>query len=327
MMWLSSEFNRMAEQTLKVYEPEEAFFSTLIYGPAGVGKSTLLLKCYKRLKNKKPILYINAQDFVKNYAFAAQEGTLSRFRLRLRTPTLLILDHIEMLKGKTHSIEEFYHTYEALFQGNSRIICGFRGEPSQLEFLGDKLSSRLLGGLAVPIFQPTPEDRLNYLRLMAYRKFLIVEDLVLELMAEEVANFPEAQSLMNGFIEFANRSDSALDRDALSFYLQERRHKEKLRPSPQNIVQKAAELTGIAAEDIYGTTRTSEVRQARQLAIYVMRSLSRLSYPEIGTFLNKSHSSIMKSYQQFQEGIKKSPELKEKLESLLKYFNSREDVN
>lgn len=326
-MWLSSEFNRMAEKTFKAYEPDDAFFSTLLYGPEGVGKSTLLVKCCQRLKEKKTILYIDAQDFVKNYAFAAQEGTLSQFRLRLRTPGVLIMDHIEVLKGKTRSIEEFYHTYEALFQRNGRIICGFRGDPTQLGFLGEKLSSRLRGGLVVPILQPTPEDMLNYLRQMAYGKFLIVEDLVLELMAEEAANFPKAQSLMNGFIQFANRTDSALDHGALLLYLQERRYQEGLRPSPQNIIQKVAELTGVAAAAIYSTTRTPEVRQARQLAIYGIRSLSRLSYPEIGASLNKSHSSIMKSYQQFQEAVQKNPELREMLESLVKYFNSPDDEN
>lgn len=327
MIWLSSEFNRMAENVLKEYCPDTTPFSTLIYGTAGVGKSELLLKCYKRLKDKNQVLYLDAQDFVKNYVFSVQDGTLSQFRLRLRTPSILIMDHLEVLKGKSHSIEEFYHTYEALFQRNSKIICGFRGDPSQLNFLGDKLASRLLGGLAIPVSQPSREDILKYLRLMAHAKFLIVEDLVLELMAGEACNFLEAQDHLKGFIHYANRTERALDREAFAFYLTERKRREQHRPSSQNIVQKAAEIAGVTPEDIYGTSRTLKVREARQLAIFGMRGLCQLSYPEIGSLLNKSHSSIIKSYQQIQESLKKNHAMKEKVGILLGYFNSRNDVN
>ncbi|MGE4272680.1 MAG: DnaA/Hda family protein [Desulfitobacterium sp.] len=327
MIWLSSDFNRMAENILNEYSPARASFSTLIYGPAGVGKSELLLQCFKRLKNQHSILYLDAQDFIKSYAFSAQEGTLAQFRHRVRTPAVLIIDHLELLKGKAHSIEEFYHTYEALFQGDRKMICGFQGEPSQLDILGHKLASRLRGGLAVPIGQPNREDILNYLYRLAHAKYLILEEQVLETLAKEIHSFREAQNLLKGFIEYANRMEGALDKEALTAYLIYLRNRDSHRPTPHNIIRHAANITGTNLDDIYGTSRVSQVREARALAIYGMRSLCQLSYPEIGLLLNKAHSSVMKSYQQVQDLNKKNPEICAKTKMFLEYFEARDDVN
>lgn len=312
MIWISSDFNRMGENILNGYSPDRAPFSTLIYGPAGVGKSELLLHCFKRLKNQYPILHLDAQDFIKSYAFSAQEGTLTQFRHRVRTPAVLIVDHLELLKGKVRSIEEFYHTYEALFQSNCKMICGFRGEPSQLDVLGHKLASRLRGGLAVPIRQPSRDDILNYLQRLAHAKFLILEEQVLEAMTEEIDNFPEAQNLLKDFIQYANKMEGALDKEALTAYFVYQKQRENFRPTPHNIVRHVATMTGTNLADIYGASRVPKVREARALAIYGIRGLCQLSYPEIGSLLNKSHSSVIKSYQQLQDLNKQDPEMSEK---------------
>jgi len=320
MVWLSSDFNRMAENAFLTYDPHQAPLATLLYGPAGVGKTELLRSLYQRLKDNVPVLYLDALDFSKSYALASQEGNLSSWRRRMRTQKVLIIDQLETLQGKTRSVEELYHTYEALAQQEGRLVGAFRGEPSHLNALGIKLASRLRGGLAVPVFPPNKDERLKYLRLLSFKKFLIIEEAVLERMSEEAINFLEAKDLMTAFIQFAIERERALDEEAYILFQELKDRQKEKQLSPPNIICKAAELQGVALEDIYGVSRTEKVRQARQLAIYGIRNLCRLSYPEIGHLLNKSHSSIIKSYQQFLEALDINPELKQSTKELLEYF-------
>ena len=320
MIWVTSSFNQIAVNTLQTYEPKHAPFLTLVYGPAGVGKTELLRSCFLRLKKQHRVIYIDALDFSRSYAFAAQEGTLTQFRERLRSTSVLIFDHLEKLKGKVRSIEEFLHTYETLFEQGARLIVSFQGSISELDFLGEKLTSRLLGGLALPILSPSESEMYHYLSRYSQSRYLILEEKVLEEISSRVGNFREAQEFLQGFTRYAEKIDEALDASALARFVALKVKESDHLPTPDNIVRKVAELTEVEPAQIYGDQRTTRIREARQLAIYAIRMLCQLSYPEIGRYFNKAHSSIIKSCQQFPNQMKENPAWEEKLNLLLQYF-------
>lgn len=327
MVWITSDFNQIAVNTLQEYDLERASVITLVYGPAGVGKTELFRSCFQRLKRKIPVIYIDAQDFVKSYGYAVQNNfELALFRERLRSTSLLILDHLEKLKGKKQSIEEFLHTYDTLSERGAKMIIGFEGAPHDLRFLGDKLYSRLLGGLTIPILPPNESDLILYLNHYARSHYLIIEDEVIKKMANLVINFREAQEIFQGYIRYADRYNEALDEGAFSRFISIR-EKESIRlATPENIVQKVAELTQVEPSLIFGTKRVPRVHEARQFAIYSIRLLCHLSYPEIGRYFGKAHSSIITSCKQFQVRLQEEPSWAEKFNTLLHYFRANNDL-
>lgn len=325
MVWVTSSFNQIAVNTLQAYRPLHASFSTLVYGPSGVGKTELLLSCFQRLKKQHHVIYVDAQDFARSFAFAAQEGSLTLFRDRLRSTSLLIFDHLETLKGKKQSIEEFLHTYETLFERKARLIVGFRGKISELDFLGEQLCSRLLGGLAIPIHAPTESEMFEYLSRYSHSRYLILEEQVLEQTALRVGNFREAQEFLQGFTRYSERFNEALDIKAFAHYVAWKEKEDYRLPNPDNIVRRVAELTEVDQAQIYGDQRQTRIREARQLAIYGIRILCQLSYPDIGRHFNKAHSSIIKSCQQFPNQMKENSVWEEKYNLLLQYFRSYDD--
>lgn len=321
MVWIESGFNQIAANILGHYDPRHASALTLIYGPAGVGKTELLRACFTRLQKQVRVVYLDAEDFSRSYAFAAQEGFLSIFRDRLRSAPLIIFDHLEKLKGKKRSIEEFLHTYDALMERDAKLIVGFQGAVSELSFLGEKLSSRLLGGLAIPVHSPAAADLLNYAWRSAKSRYLIMDDQVLERIAQSVQNFREAQEFLNGFIRYADEFQEALDFEAFTQYLVYRQQELQHRPTPDNIVRKVAELTELDPEQLYGNQRMTKIVEARQLAIYAIRELSGISYPELGRIFHKAHSAMIKSCRQFQERLDHDQEWAGKFKLLLQYFH------
>lgn len=320
MVWITSSFNQMAINTLQSYDPEHAPNLTLVYGPSGLGKTELLYACFLRLRKQHRVIYLDALDFSRSYAFAAQEGNLTQFREKLRSTSVLIFDHLEKLNGKVRSIEEFLHTYETLFEGGARMIVGFQGNASELAFLGEKLSSRLLGGLAIPIHAPSETEMYQYLSRYAQSRYLILEEKVLEQISTRVGNFREAQEFLQGFIRYAEKTDQALDIETCNLFVALKEKESDHSPTPENIIRKVAELTDVEPFQILGDQRVIRIREARQFAIYAIRMLCQLSYPEIGRCFNKAHSAVIKACQQFPERMKENPAWEEKLNILLQYF-------
>lgn len=320
MEWFVSRFNRLAFETLNEYSQLKAQPITLIYGPSGVGKSELLKMVYQKIKNPQ-VLFLNAQIFSQSYAFAAQNHTLSEFRSRIRSHELLILDQLERLAGKTHTLEELLHTLDALANKSAKVIIGFQGDLQSASFLTERLYSRLFGGLTLPILAPTLPELEEFTNRYARSRFLVIQEDILARIAAQAGNLSKVQRLVNGFAEFAKDSSKVLSNECWEEYLELERERNRLELTPDNVIRKINEMTGISAQEIKGSSRRPSTAAVRKFAVYSIRELCVLSYPQLGAYFQRAHSVMMKSYQQFEDMKKENKEWEIKYEILQAYFS------
>lgn len=324
MELLISHFNRLAADTLQKYDPEQAQPVTLIYGPPGVGKTELLRKVYHQYKNPQ-VLLIDALTFSQKYVFAVQEGSLNDFRGHMRNLKLIILDRLEALKGKQHTLEELLHTLDDLVSQDGKLVVSFQGEPQELSFLSDKLSSRLLGGMTLPIFAPSHDELADYANRYARSRFLILPEAILQSIADQTSNLREVQKMIQDFGVFSQSSiENKTDEFSSSFwgdFLKAQKCRNEVELTPDNIIRIISELTGVLPQDIRGNSRAKDSLSARRFAVYTIRRLCGWSYPQLGEFFQKAHSLMIKSYRQYEEMVKEDPEWGRKFELLRAYFD------
>ncbi|WP_434512609.1 DnaA ATPase domain-containing protein [Desulfitobacterium sp. AusDCA] len=323
MEWFVSRFNQLAFDALNEYNLETVYPITLIYGPCGVGKTELLRMVYHQ--NKSPqVLLMDAQIFSQRYVLAAQNHCLSEFRTRIRNHKLLILDQLERLEGKKNSLEELLHTLDSLTNNGAKIIASFQGEPQRAAFLTKRLYSRLFGGLTLPVLTPTTLELVEYARLYARSRSLIIQKDILSKLAAQAENLTDVQKLLNEFVKFTENDLKASSYECWEEYLMLYREKNSLKLIPDNVIQKISEMTGILAEEIKGSSRVPSTAAARKFAVYAIRKLCALSYPQLGVYFQRAHSVMMKSYQQFEDTQKENPEWRQKFEILKAYFDKGE---
>lgn len=318
-----SHFNRLAVNQMLNYIPDKAQPVTLIYGPSGVGKTELLRKMYHQHKNSQ-VLLIDALTFSQNYVVAAQDGSLNNFREHVRNFKLILIDRLEALKGKKHTLEELLHTLDALVNQGGKLVACFQGQPQEFDFLGRRLASRLLGGMTLPISAPTLTERVDFANRYARSRFWVLPELILENIAHQTSNLREVQRLIQDFGIFSTKdvenTPGELAEDYWKRFLFELKSRKEIEVSADNILRKVSELTGVLSTDIRGNSRASADLAARKFAIYAIRKLCTWSYPQLGEYFQKSHSVMIKSCRQF-EDILEEPEWQEKFAILQAYFD------
>lgn len=308
MNWFLSDFNIKAWRFMKHYELETAPSMTLIYGPPGVGKSSLLNFLNQNRKKEGSIL-IDSTSFSRQYAFAAQESKLPRFRQYYRAASLLLLDDLQCLSGKKQTIEEILFTYENIVQRGGKMVAVLETDMLNLNFLGDRLTSRLLSGIVIPINKPQGYEVEGFVEEYSHRLLLSMDPVIPEMIAQRTEGLTEAQKVLHRFLEYAEYHNDELSKQCFLSYWQEEVRKQSQEISPINILRATAQVMGFTLEEIISSTQKSSVNEARQLAIYAMRTLCKLSYPAIASYFKRRHSTIITAYKKMEEKLLEDQEL------------------
>lgn len=312
MNWFKSEFNIRAWRLINSYNIEEAPSVTLIYGSRGVGKSVLLRHLYKRVGVSENGIITDSLSFARQYAYSAQENKLNMFRQRYRSACLLLIDDIQCLAGKVKTIEELYHTYEYIIGNRGKMVIAFEGDGPQLEFLGERLASRFLSGMVLPIEQPQVEEMERFLVEYSQIKHLIVDKLVLQAISKRKNNLADAVQVMEQFVQFAESQQNALSFQCFQAYWEQEENRKSRSVSPENIIRITALTMEVSIEELLGPLRKAKVNEARLLAIYVIRTLAKISFLEIGKHFNRRHSTIIMSYNKTKERLVNDQDLYKK---------------
>ncbi|MDQ7093990.1 DnaA/Hda family protein [Desulfosporosinus sp. PR] len=323
MDWFLSDFNIKAWRLVKSYRPEKASNMVLIYGPFGVGKTTLL-NYLERQWFKEGGILTNAAAFSRQYAYASQEGKLSQFRQRYRTTPLLLMDDLQGLAGKKQTLEELHYTYEYILHNGGKMVATLEAESLNLDFLGERLMSRFLSGIVLPLSQPQNHEIAGFVAEYSRGLKLFMDNLLPELIAQRTENLTDAKKVLHQFIEFAESRNDELSLQCFLAYWQENVRTQREALTPLNILQATAQAAHLSVEELLGPTQKMIVNEARQLAIYAMRTLCKISYPAIAAYFNRRHSSIITAYKKMQEKLSQDQELKQRYQEIANQFKDSE---
>lgn len=317
-----SNFNSLIYQAIDNFNFVNTPQVTLIYGPQGLGKTTILNMFYQRMRKKRiSVELVNARAFAQEYAYAAQENMLDSFRARFRSPKLLLIDDLQLLARKPKTLVELLYTYEHIIEREGKIIICLEAEFPELNFLGKGLASRFLGGLVLTVKQPLSEEMEEFINYYLDKRRLIMEREAVQCLASLVCNLKMAINSINKFVEFAESRQVALTLKYFREFWSELEDAKSRELEPVNVLRVTAEVMGSTVEELLGFKRTPRIAEARQLAIYTIRFLCQSSYPEIGRSFSRGHGTIIYACQQMDKKLTLDNALKQRFETIIKVFS------
>ncbi|MGF3072627.1 chromosomal replication initiator protein DnaA [Facklamia sp. P13069] len=302
--------------------PGKTYNPFLIYGGVGLGKTHLMQAIGNDILRKKPstkIKYATSESFVNDFITSIQNGSQKKFREMYREIDVLLIDDIQFLSKKDATQEEFFHTFNELYNNNKQIILTSDRLPNNIDNLEERLISRFKWGLSTDITPPDLETRIAILRKKAANNRLDIDSETLTYIANNVdTNIRELEGALMRVFAYAaiegKEITSHLAAEALSSIFGEQ--KEKVIDA-ESIISTCSQFYKISTEQIKGKKRNKEIVTARQIAMYLTRELTELSFPKIGeAFGNKNHTTVIHAYEKISEDLKSNTTLKHEIATI-----------
>ncbi len=293
--------NRFAHAAaLSVAEtPAKSYNPLFIYGDAGLGKTHLLRAIENYVHTHYPhfsVRYVSTETFLNEFVDAIRQNTTIQFKRRYREIDVLLVDDIQFVEGKEGLQEEFFHTFNTLHQANRQIVLTCDRPPDSIPTLEDRLRSRFKMGLITDIQPPDIETRLAILHKKAENARGEIPHDVLMFIAERVTdNIRELEGALTRVTAFSNLTGEPLTIDMCQRVLSDLLSSKQPRQiTPQMILEETSDMFGFSIEEITGASRRRPLVTARQVAMYVFREATDLSYPAIAReFGGRDHTTVI----------------------------------
>jgi len=308
--------------------PGRAYNPLFLYGGVGLGKTHLVHAVGNHALRQNPnchVVYLSSEAFTNDLIHALEQHRMPEFRARYREKCdILLLDDIQFLSNKKQTMEEFFHTFNALHEGGKQIFVTSDKLPTEIEGFEERLRSRFQWGLIADIQPPEVETRVAILKKKATTDHIALPDDVALFLGTHIrSNVRELEGSLIRLAAFASLTGAALTvelaHDVLKNILVVRGDK----PDVTAIIKVVAEGMQVKPQDILGDRRQQNIARARQVAMYLTRKITNLSYPVIGEkFGGKDHSTVINAEQRVQELMGEDPEFSRLVESLLRRLNS-----
>lgn len=303
--------------------PAKTYNPLFIYGGVGLGKTHLIQAICHQIKNTADtgikICYVSSEKFTNELIDAIVHRSTSAFRQKYRSLDVLVIDDIHFIAGKESTQEEFFHTFNTLYDAHKQIVFSSDRPPKEISNLQERLVSRFSWGLATDIQPPDLETRVAILKKKIEREPISVPDEVIFFIAQLIkSNIRELEGALIRTIAY-----SLLEEAPVTLELTKEVLKDLLREPTKLItvdfIQRClVEEFGISLGDLKTKRRNKGVVLPRQIAMYLSRELTELSLPEIGElFGGKDHTTVLHSYNKIKEELLKNPGLKERIEKVI----------
>jgi chromosomal replication initiator protein len=316
------EGNRVAHAAaLAVAEaPSEAYNPLFLHGPPGLGKTHLLVAIANYLRVNAPQLsvrYATAESFTNEFVASLRNAGAEAFKQRYRDLDVLLVDDVQFLEGKHHTEQEFFHTFNALYEAGSQLVLSADRIPGELVDLAGRLRDRFEWGLTIPVEPPNTATRLIVLRRLVREAGIEIADreALAELAARIDVNLRQLHGALTRAVAYASMMAKPLTRDLIAEVIPSQHLPERSRP--QEIQLQVGRTFGVSNEEIVGPSRAASVIEARHVAVFLTRDLTDLSLPQIGRiFGGRDHSTVLSSLRRTESRIASDPSLKRKVEEL-----------
>ena len=314
--------NRLAHgAALAVAEaPSEAYNPLFLHGPPGLGKTHLLAAIANYLRDNAPglsVRYTTAEAFTNEFVAALKSSGSEGFKARYRDIDVLLIDDVQFLQGKPATEEEFFHTFNALYESGSQLVLSADRIPSELSTLASRLRDRFEWGLTIPVAPPNLATRLTVLRRLVEEAGVeIADDGALGELANRIdANVRQLHGALTRVLAHASLMARPLSSELIAEVVPGIRAQQPT--SVEEIQQRVAERFGVSRAELVGSSRAATPLRARQVAIFLTRDLTDLSLPQIGRLYGgRDHTTVLNSLRRVEAGLDDDPELAEKVREL-----------
>ena len=302
-------------------EPGNSYNPLFIYGGVGLGKTHLMHAIGNRiLENNKfaNVLYVTSEKFTNQLINAIKDNKNEAFRNRYRTIDVLLIDDIQFIAGKERIQEEFFHTFNTLYENRKQIIISSDKPPRDIPFLEDRLKSRFEWGLLADISCPDYETRLAILRKKAQDENIVIDDFILSNIANKIdSNIRELEGVFNKIVARASLTHSPITIELAENIINEFKYENEKVISCDFIKETVAKYFSINKDDLSGNKRSNDIAFPRQIAMYLCRDVANMSYPQIGVdFGGRDHSTVMHACRKIEKEVKEKSNTKLIVESV-----------
>ena len=314
--------------------PNIVYNPLVIYGPSGVGKTHLLLAIKNYIKKKFPyknVEYTRCEDFTNQLIKSLHEGklgmgTIDDFRNKYRNADVLLIDDIQFIAGKESTQEEFFNTFNTLYQNNKQIVVTLDRPIKEIKTLDDRIRSRLSAGLFADISSPNFETRVGIIRKKAEQCNITIDENIVYYIAENIkSNTRQLEGVVKKLQAYI-----AIQKKTPTVSIAQNFIKDVIidtKPEPisiEKIIAEVARSYGVSESDIISSRKTAKLALARQVAMYIARQTTELSYSAIGEKFGRDHSTVLYNCNRIEEFLRDKPYEKELVDDIIKNLQRAE---
>ena len=287
-------------------EPDAKYNPLFLYGGVGLGKTHLMHAIAWEIHARQPhrkVMYISAEKFMYRFIRALRFKDMMSFKEQFRSVDVLMVDDVQFISGKDSTQEEFFHTFNALVDDGRQVILSADKSPTDLSGMEERLRSRLGWGMVADIHPADYELRLGILQARREQAAIDISDKVLEFLANRItSNIREIEGAFNRIVAHATLVGREITIESCREVLSDLLRANNRRVSVDEIQKKVAHHFNIKIADMFSARRSRQIARPRQIAMYLAKNLTSMSYPEIGKrFGNRDHTTIMHAVRKVEE--------------------------
>jgi len=325
----SNKFAHAAALAVAEGRQKQNFNPLFIYGESGLGKTHLLHAIRHTIERRFPqysIVYVKGDDFTNELIVAIQQGRNVEFREKYRGADLFLMDDIHLIAGKISTQEEFFNTFNTLYELGRQIVFTSDRPPSEIHTLEDRLRSRFESGLLADIQPPDDALRIAIIRNKAEQLGVILPEDVTNYIAETMNS---SIRQLEGAVKMIIAYRDIMDEDITVTTVKERlknvfRGSDDMLPSVDIIIGETAKYYMLSLEDLKGQRRTRDIALARQISMFLIRKLTNLSLKDIGSlFEGRDHTTVLSSIRRIEANIEDSPDFSKIIRDITSNINSK----
>lgn len=323
--------NKMAYAAARAVaeKPAEHYNPLFIYGDSGLGKTHLLYAIAHQVRSRQPdarIVYIKGDDFTNELVEAIRTGKNVEFRSKYRDADLLLMDDVQFIAGRKQTQEEFFHTFNTLYESKRQIVLTSDRSPKEMQLLDDRLQTRFEWGLLVDVQPPDFETRLAIVKNKAAQWGSVIDDDIAKYIAENVSsNVRQLEGAMNKILAYRDLIGKEMDEESANRAVRDMlRKSNEYIPTAASIIDEVSRFFGIDEAVVKGPSRSREAVTARQAAMYLVRRMTNLSTPDIGReFGGRDHTTVLHALEQVETKLQNDPGFAQTIKDITININSK----